>query len=111
MSCLIVANIQFSFGFKETAPIATLMAASQPDLIALFGLFDIMLEMISWFLQLGKYSMVLMSMGFLLMGALPFYRESGEYILIYSLGKMLLKTRNFSGVSGWRSIRRYECGS
>ena len=75
-----MANILFSFGYKETAPGAALRAASQIDLITLLGLFDIMLEMISGCVQLRKYLIVLLNLEFFLLGAIspPFYRETGK---------------------------------
>ena len=74
------ANIFFSFGSNETSPRVALMVASEIDLKTLSGLFAIIFEIISWCLQLARYLVVLLSLGFFFLGAIcpPFYTETGK---------------------------------
>ena len=78
-SFLCGADILFSFGLKEISR-AGLRAASQIALITLSELFAIILERICGCLQVSRYLMLLLSLGFLFLGAisLPFYCETGK---------------------------------
>ena len=54
----------FSFGFKASSPPGAVRAASQFDLQTLWGLFGIILEIISVWMQVWRYLIVLLSLGF-----------------------------------------------
>ena len=86
ISFLCEANIFFSLGFKVTCPRAALTAWSEIDLITLSGIFALIAEIISGWVQVARYLIVHLRLGFLFLGAIchPFYIETAEYNRISS---------------------------